>query len=131
MSSHTFSITLTFQHELNTSLQEGDDVYWNSLNTSGGFSHKGVNDVVMHIGVITLLKRPTNTITVLSNHTLSNGNPKPNIIPPLGSFISFSKNNVVNNNDLTGYYTSVKFLNNSRVKAELFSVGSEVSESSK
>jgi len=131
----TFSLSLTFDYELNASLQEGDDVYWNSLATSGGFLHKGASNVVMHIGTITLLKRSTNTITISSPHTDSFGNPLANVIPIVVSdmdpFISFSKNNVVNNNDLTGYYTSVKFSNNSKVKAELFSVGSGVSESSK
>jgi hypothetical protein len=131
----TFSLSITFTYELNASLQQGDDVYWNSLAISGGFSHKGASNVVMHIGTITLLNRETKTITISSPHTDTDGNPLPNVIPTtvngMEPFISFSKNNVVNNNDLTGYYTSVQFSNNSKVKAELFSVGSEVSESSK
>ena len=47
------------------------------------------------------------------------------------SFIMFSKDNKVNLSSMLGYYASVTFKNDSKEKAELFSVGSEVSESSK
>jgi len=47
------------------------------------------------------------------------------------SFISFLKNNEVNKKSVKGYYAEVKFVNNSKEKAELFSVGSEILESSK
>jgi len=43
----------------------------------------------------------------------------------------FAKNQAINTSSLLGYYADVKFENNSRTKAELFSVGSEISESSK
>lgn len=127
----TFTISLTFSFELNDSIQVGDDVYWTSITPLGGFAHSAPNNVVMHIGTITAINQLTNTITVASPHVDSLGNPLPNISPPLNSFISFSKNNVVNNNDLTGYYSSIQFVNDSVIKAELFSVGSGVSESSK
>tara|TARA_R100000951_G_scaffold101507_1_gene93129 strand:- start:2889 stop:3215 length:327 start_codon:yes stop_codon:yes gene_type:complete len=48
-----------------------------------------------------------------------------------GDFIMFSKNKEVNNNSLLGYYAEVKLTNNSIKKAELFALGSEVTESSK
>lgn len=47
------------------------------------------------------------------------------------SFISFLKNNKINKKSVKGYYAEVKLVNNSHEKAELFSVGSEISESSK
>ena len=43
----------------------------------------------------------------------------------------FAKNKEVNSSSLKGYYAEVKFVNNSNEKAELFSIGSGVSESSK
>ena len=43
----------------------------------------------------------------------------------------FSKNKEVNNNSLLGYYAEVKLINNSTDKIELFTLGSEVTESSK
>ena len=43
----------------------------------------------------------------------------------------FAKNHVANTSSLLGYFADVKFENNSIDKIELFSVGSEVTESSK
>lgn len=128
----SFTITLTFGYELNNSIQVGDEVYWTAVNDSAGFTHGHPNSAVIHIGEIISINFVTNTITVLSYHTdQTTGDPLPGISPPIDSFISFSKNNIVNNNDLTGYYSSVQFVNNSFIKAELFSVSSDVSESSK
>ena len=46
-------------------------------------------------------------------------------------FIMFSKNKAVNNSSLLGYYAEVKLSNDSTDKVELFSIGSEVTQSSK
>ena len=43
----------------------------------------------------------------------------------------FSKNDVANLGDVKGYFAEVKLENDSTEKIELFSVGSEVNESSK
>ena len=43
----------------------------------------------------------------------------------------FSKDNKANMSSILGYYAEVEFKNNSKVEAELFSVGTEVFESSK
>ena len=45
--------------------------------------------------------------------------------------MSFVKDKKANTTSLLGYYAEAKFVNNSIDKAELFSVGSEVTESSK
>ena len=55
----------------------------------------------------------------------------PGAPPPVGSYLLFVKNQVVNMNGLSGYYADVMFENNSKKKAELFSVSSEITESSK
>ena len=47
-----------------------------------------------------------------------------------GDFIMFSKYNQ-SDSDVKGYYMEVKLVNNSKQKAELFSLNSEVTESSK
>ena len=47
------------------------------------------------------------------------------------SFLMFSKNNDANLSSMLGYYAEVKFRNNTTGPAELFSVGSEVIQSSK
>ena len=132
MPNTSFNITLTFNYEINSSVQVGDQVYWTGVDALSGFTHDSDLGLVVHIGTITKILHHSNTIGVLSYHVDPiTGNPLPLISPPLESFISFSKNNVVNNNDLTGYYATVQFVNDSRTKAELFSVGSGVSESSK
>lgn len=126
----SFMLSLVFSYDLNSSIQIGDEVYWTGVTPLGGFS-QDASGMVMHIGSVSLIDTTTNTITILSYHVDIDGNPLENIVPPVNSFISFAKNKVVNNNDLTGYYASINFVNNSREKAELFSVGSGVSESSK
>ena len=67
------------------------------------------------------------TITV--NENVFAGNNAPD--PWSDMFILFAKNNIVNSSSLLGYYADIKFENNSYEKAELFSVGTEVTESSK
>ena len=52
-------------------------------------------------------------------------------LPLQSDYIFFVKNQVVNMNGLSGYYADAMFENNSKVKAELFAVGSEITESSK
>ena len=47
------------------------------------------------------------------------------------SFLLFSKDNNANMASMLGYYAEAKFTNNTNQKAELFSVGSEVTQSSK
>lgn len=131
MPSLTFTFVLEFDYDLNVSLQVGDNAYYNALATSGGFQQNNTSSV-MHIGVVTDIDRVGRRVVVSSPHVdQSTGNPLPNAEPPMGSYISFSKSSVVNNNDLTGYYSTVILTNDSRSKAELFSVASGVTESSK
>ena len=59
------------------------------------------------------------------------GLPILSLIPTMADFIMFGKDNSVNTTSLIGYYADVHFVNNSTKKAELFSVGSEIAESSK
>jgi hypothetical protein len=51
--------------------------------------------------------------------------------PPNGQFILFSKDNKANLSSILGYYAEVEFINTSKDKAELFSVGADIFESSK
>ena len=69
-------------------------------------------------------------VSGVSANTVSVGN-NPGTPPEPGDYIFFVKNQVVNMNGLSGYYADAKFQNNSKVKAELFAVSSEVTESSK
>ena len=123
--------TLNFDHNINTSLQVGDQVYMTSTSDFGGFQQNS-SAVPIHIGQVHSIISSTE-IEVYSEYVDSFGDPLPyNLLDPNGGdYISFSKNRVVNNNDLLGYYASVHFVNNSTTDAKLWSVGSGITENSK
>lgn len=59
-------------------------------------------------------------------------NPNAGIIPPsVNDYIFFTKDNAVNLSSIIGYYNKITLVNDSVDKAELFSVGCEISQSSK
>ncbi len=123
--------TLTFNHDINTSLQIGDQVYKTSTSPLGGFENNS-SAVPIHIGKVHGIIS-SKQIEVYSEYVDNTGTPLPyNMLnPDGGEYISFSKNRVVNNNDLLGYYASVHFVNNSTTEAKLWSVGSGITENSK
>ena len=73
------------------------------------------------------------TVTSISEYSITvDGNNLFSIVDPQNNaFIMFTKNQTVNTSSLLGYYADIRLENNSITKAELFSIGSEVSESSK
>jgi hypothetical protein len=130
--------TLTFDNppiEFNVSLQVGDTVYYCPVTSVGGVPTANMQDVTM-IGEL----REINITEVTVGGVLVPVN-QPNLycysaLPPTslpnpGDFIMFSKDNQANLNSLLGYVAEVEFANHTKDKAELFSVGAEVSESSK
>ncbi len=106
------SITLTFPNPLNVSVQIGDTVYY--TNDENG-------QTIVEIGIITAITTHTITANILST------TPR----PASDSFILFSKTNKANMNGVRGYYAEAQFRNDSIKKIELFSVGSQIFESSK
>ena len=121
------NISLSFS-SINISAQIGDVVYYtppsNGGNPVGGFDTSELVNTA-YLGVITAIN--SNSIVVEYND-----NPPHQGAPPAGSFISFSKDKSINTSSLLGYYASVKFVNNSKkTNVELFSVGAEISQSSK
>jgi len=124
--------TLTFNHDINTSLQVGDQVYMTSTSPLGGFENNS-SAVPIHVGHVHNIISSTE-IEVYSEYVdATTGDPLSyNMLDSNGGdYISFSKNRVVNNNDLLGYYASVHFVNNSTTDAKLWSVGSGITENSK
>jgi len=106
----------------NTSLQVGDIAYYVKNVTSHTSTNTGVmgsNEAPVKLGKITKIR--TNSITVETNDVLF----------AIDDFLMFSKDKSVNNSSLLGYYAEIKLANNSTEKAELFSIGSEVTPSSK
>ena len=112
------SNTLTFDSNVNASLQIGDVIYYQTPSANGGFNTIDSSSITKYGDVIGV----TNT-TIEVNLIGST--------PSAGDYIMFVKNDVVNKSSLCGYFADVKLENNSKIKAEIFSVSSEVSESSK
>jgi hypothetical protein len=126
---------LLIQGNLNTSVQVGDHVF-----TSGGAtsSAEGFNTTdyvnatsneyqsdITYIGTVNLIVEATGSYNLFIN-------PASGATPPASSaYIFFSKKQDVNVSSLKGYYNAVKFKNNSKRKAELFSVACSITASSK
>ena len=107
-------INLTF-NSLNTSLQVGDTAWY--VETSNNTAN---TEDIVKIGEVKEINN--NTIVDSISSTL---------VDIDGFFIMFSKNNKANLGDIKGYYAEVKLVNESTEKAEVFSLGSEISQSSK
>tara|TARA_R100000995_G_C3482392_1_gene124796 strand:- start:2773 stop:3156 length:384 start_codon:yes stop_codon:yes gene_type:complete len=122
--------TLDFDYEINTSLQIGDEIYHSTPQSVAEFTIADGVGSLIHVGTVIDIYN-LKSISVYSEYTDSNNDLLPANTPTSTSYISFSKNKVVNNSDLLGYYAEVEFINNSNSKAELFSVASEISENSK
>jgi hypothetical protein len=126
MASHFPQITITFPNPINVSVQVGDTAYYMANSQAlGTHTHSNQSDIVQ-IGEIIAIDQATNTITCFWNPNPASASP-----PLVGTFIMFSKDNEVNLSSMLGYYAEIKFKNNSPNKAELFSVGCEIFESSK
>ena len=113
-------ITINFTGNINNdSLQIGDLAYFVTPSLSGGFEQSTVTPIL--IGSIEAIT--ADSIDV--NETIGNGVPGPN------DFIMFAKDSSINLSGLVGYYAEVYIKNNSTEKAEMFSIASEVTPSSK
>jgi hypothetical protein len=117
----TNTITLQF-NSINDSLQVGDTLYYTNLSQLGGFN-VGSNPIIL--GVVNTIIDNTIEITPDSSIVLSPLSVSTN------DFIMFSKNRVINASNLLGYYARINLKNDCIDKAELFTIASEVFESSK
>jgi hypothetical protein len=132
------TITLNITN-LNNSLQVGDVVYavgttqqhWTSdleddLTTLGAITETPVS-INQVVGVLRRIVNNANGLPVLDiDETVFIGSTPPNP----GDFLMFSKWNQTDG-DVVGYYAQANFINDSKEKAELFSIGSEIIISSK
>ena len=133
------TLTLTFTQALNVSCQVGDFAYFVNPSatkyTSDNFN-SGIPDLavkenannVEYIGVIKTINNPTTTSPTI---IIDNVNLSTNYNGDNTQFIFFAKDNKANLSSLLGYYADVKFKNDSKIEAELFTVSTEVFESSK
>ena len=113
---------IQFIEPINASVQVGD-LAWYTVTGSQGvpgntYQTADIDDVLL-IGTITAIT--SNSITVAS----------PVNTPFAGTFIMFSKDDIINRSNVLGYYARIKMINFSREKIELFAVSSEIAQSSK
>lgn len=101
----TANNTIKFNGPINSSVQIGDVLYYES---------SGIQKIGEVVSVY------SKEIEVDSLGSIS-----------VDDFVFFAKNNVANVSSLLGHYAGAIFENNSTSKTEIFSVGSEVTESSK
>jgi hypothetical protein len=115
-SSDTGTDTITITGGVNVSLQVGDCIYAKTTTNPFGFTQLSNN--LTKVGVVTSI---LGNIITLDNLAGSVDN----------QYCVFIKDQIVNMSGLSGYYANAKFENNSKDKAELFVISSEISESSK
>jgi hypothetical protein len=106
-------ITLTFAYPLPEGIQVGDIAWY--LDVSSNMN--------IEMGPI---------VSITNNPTVVVINAGPGVAPPdPADFIFYVKDPIGYLGQLKGYYAEAQFRNNSAADSELFSVGSEIFESSK
>ena len=111
------NITITFDNDLNVSLQTGDTAYFVPTTSNSSFSVN--SSAVVEIGKV---------LSISGNQITINGT---GVAPSPGDFILFSKDNKANMTSLLGYYAEATMRNNSTDKSELFQVSADYFDSSK
>ena len=109
---------LIIDTEVNVSLQVEDVIYFQTPSISSTFNTIDSNSM-KRCGYVTDITGRAITVMITGSVPLEN------------DFIFFTKNNVVNKSSLLGYCAGGRLKNNSKVKAEIFSISSNVTESSK
>ena len=114
-------LSFTFPDTINVSAQPGDIAYYVPTTSSSTFQVNS-NDII-EIGVI--------IPPVLSQSFSCNSSLPSNKFPTSSDYIFFAKDNKVNQSNTLGYYARVDIKNNSKEKAEIFSISADYFESSK
>jgi len=113
---------IQFTEPINASVQVGD-LAWYTVTSAQGvpgniYATANTNSVLL-IGTITAITIDSITVAAPIN-------------PPFaGTFIMFSKDDIINRSNVLGYYARIRMVNHSQEKIELFAVSSEMSQSSK
>ena len=120
--------TLTFSAPINASCQVGDTAYYvNTLNSTGGFQVASTITVT-EIGEIREINNPSSTSPTMKVETTV---AYADLNGLTDKYILFNKDNQANLRSPTGYYASVKLVNDSTTTAELYSVTMDTFTSSK
>ena len=117
---------MEFANEINESLQVNDTVYYYNAGDSEGDLADDYTPPVTKLGACTAISADRKSLTC----NIDDNTPRPTV-GSSGNLIAFVKNNKVNTTSLKGYYLELKLTNTTSKDFELFSVGSEIVESSK
>jgi len=123
---------LTFEHDLNASLQVGDSIWYAPTTQSGGYNITSTNS-----NNFALLGQVTSVSSQYRLAEIEVEIPGFDLPQDLGlvldntTYVMFSKNKKINLSDLKGYYAEINLVNNSTDKIELFAIGSSTAISSK
>ena len=143
------NLNITFQYDLNTSLQIGDTMYYLNMETphvltdneyalnttTGAFTENqsgnptqqyGNQNSMVEMGTVVAI-----TVNADGSSTINCVIDNLSVRPTTASYFLFGKDNRANMSSLAGYYAEVEFINDSTEYAEIYSVGSEIVESSK
>jgi len=129
-------ITLQFINNVdNDSLQIGDMIYFQTPSPLGGFDQQ-LNEPIFVGPVVDIFN--ANGVSISSQDwnppmfsmQVDDINPG-GTIPSVNDFIMFNKDCSANMSGLVGYFAEVKISNNSREKAEIYCLSSEITPSSK
>ena len=122
--------TVTIKYaDLNSALQVGDHVFYTSITLRGDYFINDATSVTngnTYVGTVQKISFSNSEYTV--DILVSDTN---NVIPGATDYFFFVKDNNVNDAGVLGYYSEVRVENDTTDEAELFSVGTEISESSK
>lgn len=114
------TITITFANEVNTSLQALTDTA-----SRDNVFFKDTAGNIHFVGECTNISADKKTITV----DVGSGTTRQT--PTTSDFVFFGKNNKINSSALLGYFAEVTMKTTETTEMELFSVGANISESSK
>ena len=120
-------IDLHFTEALNISVQDGDFVFATPLTSHSSYDVPNItfSGSNVFIGVVDVLGVDR------ANAKIRVDNSSTGLMPNSGDYISFAKDNQTNASGIKGYYAETTFTNDSKQKAELFTVGAEIQQSSK
>lgn len=124
------TVQYTFTNPINVSLQAKPTNVATGVQTGAWDNIYFVNIVsgkqsgtVKLIGECIAINNSTKTIDVNAGTNIP--------LPNTGDYLFFAKNTNINTPGIMGYYAEVEMINDSTEQAELFTVSSEVNESSK
>ena len=121
-------MTITFNFDLNVSIQEGDLVYTSLTNNNQSGVNQpnstSVDTKPFIIGVVTSVNFATRTITL-------NTAGYPSVVLTNAHYIFFGKDTIANTSGIIGYFAKAEYRNYSSREAEIFATAVDFVESSK